>query len=201
VAERAGDRRRPQRCRRGQRGRRPRARPLPGAASRRRASARLPMARVALDRPHDFGCDAREQSRRRSTDPQGLSRRARGSLPAAGDGPEGSPRLAALRRPQRPAADFDSGRIGRDAARRRHAVRPRGGPRRRARDARNLAAYDPCRRCGTRGSSRAAGRWRARASSSAGICDPRNFACSRACQIRSIQAGKRFAPRGRRPNP
>ena len=49
-----------------------------------------------------------------------------------------------LRRSQRPAADADPGRLGRDPAQRRGAFRRSGRRGRRRRHARDLAAYDPC---------------------------------------------------------
>ncbi len=63
--------------------------------------------------------------------PDGLDRRD----------PRLSPLYADL---ERTAADLDPGRLGRDPARRRRPRRRRGRRGGRLRDARNLAAYDPC---------------------------------------------------------
>ena len=88
------------RRRRRQRRRQPDARADQPVARGRRGLAGLRLAGVALDRPHDVGRDARDQGRRRSADPQGLSRRARGRLCAAADRPQGSADFAAVRRPR-----------------------------------------------------------------------------------------------------
>ena len=62
----------------------------------------------------------------------------------AGHGPERPAPVASLRGSEGTAADPDPGRFGRDLARRRCPLRRRGRRGRRLRDARNLAAHDPC---------------------------------------------------------
>ncbi len=91
-----------------------------------RGPARLRVAGVAMDRSYDVGRDVRQQGRCRSAHSQGISRRTGGRLRAGRNAPEGSARVAFLRRSQGSAAKADPSRIGGDFARRRCAVRRSG---------------------------------------------------------------------------
>ena len=129
--------------RRRQRGREFDARSGRGAQARRRGPAWLSLASVAVGRSHHVGGDAREQKRRRSAHPEGVSGGAGRRLCPGGHGPEGPAPLASLRGSQGAAADPHSDRFGRDPARRRRPLRRRRWRGRRLRDPRNLAAHDP----------------------------------------------------------
>ena len=63
-----------------------------------RGAARLPLACVAVVRPHDVGSDALKQERHRSADSQGISRGVGSGLSARADGPEGPAPIPPLRR-------------------------------------------------------------------------------------------------------
>ena len=79
----------------------------------------------------------------RPADPQGLSAGTRRRLSLRQDGPQGPARFPAVWRSERLSGDADSGRLRRDAARRRNALRRRRGRGGCCGDAGDLAAYDP----------------------------------------------------------